>query len=77
MHRGQNSIPPENSLPQLEQTRLFSIFMASPACESSGRSPSDRTPRVDLLSQQSRMFHQTLGLRPTIAGKKRGYEENS
>ena len=34
MHTGQNSIPPENSLPQLGQTRLSSMFMGLIALQS-------------------------------------------
>jgi hypothetical protein len=31
MHTGQNSIAPESSLPQIEQMRLSSVFMAPTA----------------------------------------------
>ena len=54
MHTGQNSIAPENSFPQLGQTRLSSVFMGLTALrmqralrkehESPRRSLPDRTP---------------------------------
>jgi hypothetical protein len=43
MHTGQNSIAPENSLPQLGQVRVSSVFMGLPALQP--QSEPKETPR--------------------------------